>query len=341
MARQNADERIPVAVAGLGHIGLEVARAVLARPELELVGVCDINPALTGRPLFELLDLPKSAGAESTLRVEADEATVLRRAQGGVLLQLTGSTLPGSLPQIERALKAGVNVISSCEELAFPWLRHAELADALELTASKAELCVLGTGVNPGFVLDRLICTLGAATGHIQKVTAARVVDVGTRREALRRKVGAGLSPEAWDDQVDAGAVGHVGLSESAALISAGLGLDCEEFDETIDPVIAEQRLTGPALDATVERGQVAGSHQVARGFAGGREVISLSLTLAIGAKDPRDEIHLLGQPEIHLVSPGGIAGDKATAWSMVNAIPALITAEPGLLTVLDLPAGR
>jgi 4-hydroxy-tetrahydrodipicolinate reductase len=341
MAPQSSDDRVPVAVAGLGHIGREVARAVLSRPELELVGALEADPALVGKSLAELLDVPKSAGLRPDLRVEDDEAAVLKRTKGGVLLQLTGSRLPTVLDQIQRAIKAGVNVISSCEELAFPWLRHAELADALEETARKADIGVLGTGVNPGFVLDRLIATLGEATGHIQKVQAERVVDAGTRREQLQRKVGAGLTREKWDHEVDAGTIGHIGLSESAALISAGLGLDCEEFDETIDPVIAHERITGPSLDGTVEKGHVAGCHQTARGFSEGREVVSLSLTIAVGAKDPRDEIHLFGQPEIHIISPGGIAGDRATAWTLVNAIPALLSAEPGLLTVLDLPAGR
>lgn len=332
---------MPVAIAGLGSMGREVARAVLSRPELELVGALEVDPGLVGQSLADLLELPRASGLGPKLKIEDDEAAVLRRIKGGALLQLTGSRLPTVLAQIHRALKAQVHVVSSCEELAFPWLRHAELADELERLAVKANLSVLGTGVNPGFVFDRLVCTLGGATGHIQKVQAQRVVDAGTRRAQLRRKVGAGLTREKWDHDVDAGTIGHVGLSESAALISAGLGLDCEEFDETIDPVMAQERLTGPALDDTVERGHVAGCHQVARGFADGRELISLSLTIAVGAKDPRDEIHLFGQPEIHSVCPGGIAGDRATAWALVNAVPAVVTAEPGLLTVLDLPAGR
>ncbi len=338
MPKRNALDRIPVAVAGLGQIGREVARAVLARPELQLVGALETDPALTGGQLSRLLDL---ALGPADVRIESDEAAVFDLAAEGVLLQLTGSRLPAVMSQIERALKSGLNVISSCEELAFPWLRHTELAEKLEELAGRAKRSVLGTGINPGFVLDRLICTLGAAVGHIQKVHAERIVDTGTRRAALRHKLGAGLTREQWDQQVDEGTIGHVGLSESAALVSAGLGLDCEEFDETIDPVIAEVRLTGPTLEATIERGHVAGCRQVARGFSDGREVVHLALTLAVGAKDPRDEVHLFGQPEVHVISPGGIAGDRATAWTMVNSIPALVTAEPGLLTILDLPAGR
>jgi 4-hydroxy-tetrahydrodipicolinate reductase len=338
MPKRNALDRIPVAVAGLGQIGREVARAVLARPELRLVGALESDRTLVGQPLSKLLDV---ALGPDDLRIQGEEAAVLESARDGVLLQLTGSRLPDVVGQIERALKGGLNVISSCEELAFPWLRHADLGEKIEELARRAKRSVLGTGINPGFVLDRLVCTLGAAVGHIQKVHAERIVDAGTRRAALRRKLGAGLTREEWDRQVDEGTIGHVGLSESAALVSAGLGLDCDEFDETIDPVVAQVRLTGPTLEATVERDHVAGCRQVARGFSGGREVVQLALTIAVGAKDPHDEVHLFGQPEVHMISPGGIAGDRATAWTVVNSIPALVTAEPGLLTVLDLPAGR
>ena len=327
------EKTLPVAIVGLGPIGREVAKAVLDSPELELVAAIEVDPQLLGQPLTEILG--RSAG---DLRIEEESPKVLARAAGGVLLQLTGSRLPTVIGQIERAVALGLNVISSCEELAFPWLNHPELADRLERIAKKAELSILGTGVNPGFVLDRLICTLGAVSGKISRVTAERVVDAGSRREQLQRKVGAGLSREQFERGVQSGKIGHVGLVESAALVSAGLGLGCEEFEESIDPFMATRSTTGAVAIAV---GRVAGSVQVARGFAGGREVVTLSVTIAVGAPDPHDLIQIVGDPPLELRSNGGIAGDRATAWNIVNCIPALVTAEPGLVTVLDLPAGR
>jgi 2,4-diaminopentanoate dehydrogenase len=329
-SRANPGARLKVAVAGLGFMGREVAKAVLDTPELDLVAVLDIDPALHGTPLESLLERP--AG---NLRVEADEKTGLRRAEGGVLLQLTGSRLPTIMDQLERAMQAGLNVVSSCEELAFPWLRHPELADRIEALATKSEVAVLGCGVNPGFVLDRLACVLGAASGKITHVTGDRVVDISSRREQLRRRVGVGLTREQFEQGVAAGKIGHVGLTESAALISAGLGLGCDEFDEDIEPSMAKEDRPG------VSAGRVAGVRQYARGFADGREVVTLSLTLAQGVPDPHDEIHITGDPPVHFRSPGGVQGDSATAWAMVNVVPAVVTAEPGLMTVLDLPAGR
>ncbi len=325
--------RLPVVVAGLGPIGQEVVRSVLATPELELVAALDIDPQLLGRPLEELIGQPAEG-----LVVEEESAETLGRAKGGALLQLTGSRLPTVLAQLERAISLGVNVVSSCEELAFPWLAHPDTADRIERLASKADVSILGTGVNPGFVLDRLVVTLGAATGLLRRVEAERVVDASSRREQLQRKVGAGLTREQFERGVQAGKIGHIGLAESAALVSAGLGLGCDEFDEEIEPVMATRPIAGPV---PVDLGRVAGSSQRVRGFASGRELLSLRTTIAVGAPDPHDLVVIDGDPPLRVRSEGGISGDRATAWSLVNAIPAVVTAEPGLLTVLDLPAGR
>jgi hypothetical protein len=327
-------EALPVVVVGLGEIGREVARAVLDSPTLSLFAVLEIDPRLQGQPLSALLGRP--AG---DLRVAEETPKILRQASGGVLLQTTGSRLAAVVGQLERALQAGLHAISSCEELAFPWLRHPDLAEKLDRAARKASRSILGTGVNPGFVLDRLACTLGAAAGKITRVQGERVVDASTRREQLQRKIGCGLTAEQFEKGVAAGKIGHVGLVESAALISSGLGLDCDEFEESIHPVLATRAFAGAV---PVQAGRVAGIHQIARGFDSGRETVTLDLTIALGAEGPHDEIRVESDPPLVLRIPGGLAGDRSTAWNLVNAIPAVVaSSEPGLMTVLDLPAGR
>ncbi len=319
------DEVVPVAVAGIGSIGQAVAAAVLDSPGLRLVAAIDNDPKLVGRALSEVLGRP--AG---DLRVERETPETLRRARGGVLLQLTGSRLEAVADQIERAVELGLNVVTSCEEMAFPWMSDPAFADELEEAAARAQVSVLGMGVNPGFVLDRLIVTLGSVAGKVSRVTAERVVDASTRREALQRKIGVGMTREEFERAAAAEEIGHVGLAESAALVSAGLALGCDEFDETLEPV-----LSGEAAG-----GRVAGIRQEVRGFASGREAVTLSLLMTAGAPDPHDTIVIEGSPPMS-VRTTGIPGDLATVWSLVNAVPAVATAEPGLLTVLDLPSGR
>jgi 4-hydroxy-tetrahydrodipicolinate reductase len=321
-----------VAVVGLGEVGRAVARAALQHPQLQLAGAVDLAEGLAGKPLSAL-------GVEGTaLKVSRNLNEVAGRLKGGAVLLCTSSRVADVVPQVEAALKAGLAVVSTCEELAYPWLYHPEEGERLDRAAHKAGACVLGTGVNPGFVLDRLLATAGAACGSVQHAFAERIVDASTRRVALQRKVGAGLTPEAFDKLAEAEAIGHVGLPESCALAALGLGLDLDEVEEELSPVIAEEDAAGPV---PVKAGQVAGIFQRARGFAEGREVVCLELTIAIGAGPSVDRIRLDADPPLELELKGGLPGDIATAWAVVNAVPSVVRAEPGLLTVLDLPAGR
>jgi len=324
---------IPVVLMGLGEIGQAIARAAVVRPDLRIVAAVDPDPSRAGRLLPALLG------------VAAPEVTVARRladvaatATGGVVLHATQSRFEAVLPDIEEAVRAGLHVVSTCEELAWPWLEHDEAAGALDRLCHEKNVAVLGTGVNPGFVLDRLAATLAQVAGEVRHVRGVRVVDVSSRRAALQRKVGAGLSEEEFHAAAERGEIGHVGLAESAAMVAeACIGVDEYEVDEEILPLLAEEDADEPVR---LRQGQVAGIHHQVRVFVEGREVVKLELTIAVGAPEPRDELVLDADPPIRLVIPGGVPGDAATANAVVNAVPALIELR-GLVSVLDLPAGR
>ncbi|NOJ93217.1 dihydrodipicolinate reductase [Corallococcus coralloides] len=328
------DGPVPVVVMGLGFIGQEIARAALSSPEVELMGAVDPQPSLVGRPLGDVLGL---AGPRFKVADSLEKA--VGRRKGVVVLHATSSRLAQVMDQLLEALKLGLPVASTCEELAFPHLKYPELAEKLERAALKAGVAIVGTGVNPGFVLDRLVATAGQVCGPVRKVTASRVVDARTRREALQRKVGAGLTEEEFFDLVDREELGHVGLVESAALAAVGLGLDCDDFEEEVTPVFAEEEITGGAF--VVKKGRVAGMFQSVVGLEEGQERVRLELTIAVGADNPRDRIEIDADPKLVLEIPGGVAGDRATANALVNAAPRLTAAEAGLLTVLELPSGR
>ncbi len=329
----NGSGSIPVAIMGLGAIGRQIARAALSSSELSLVAAIDSAPSLRGLPLSELVP-----GAPDKLRIESDPARALKALRGGVLLHATGSRFSQVYPELEQAARAGVHVVSTCEELAFPWATDAEKADQLDQLAAKSGASILGTGVNPGFVLDRLVAVAGAVCGKVKKVRAQRTVDASSRREALRRKIGVGLSEAEFDRKLEAGELGHVGLLESACLCAEGLGLLWDETDEEARAVLADEKLAGPVK---LEPGQVAGIYQRVRLFLEEREVVDLELTIAAGIDDPGDRIELDAEPKVALEVKGGYPGEESTAWAVVNAAPRVAAAEPGLLTVLELPAGR
>ncbi len=318
---------------GLGVIGQEIAKAALASDEVELLGAVDTSPQLLGRPLSEVI-----GQAAGTLRVQGSLSAAVARRKGVVLLHATGSRLPQVKDQLLEAMSHGLHVVSTCEELAFPWFNHAEIAETLEAAAQRAGVSIVGTGVNPGFVLDRLVATIGQVCGAVHHAKVSRTVDARTRREALQRKVGAGLNEEEFFKLVDQGRIGHVGLVESAALAALGLGLDCDDYEEELTPVFAEEDVSGAFL---VKKGQVAGMHQVAVALEDGQERVRLELTIALGADDPGDVIELDADPKLKVVIPGGVPGDKATANLVVNAAPRMTASQAGLLTVLELPAGR
>jgi hypothetical protein len=333
MAKGSSDP-VPVVVMGLGLIGQEIARVALQSEELEVIGAVDKSPALVGRTLTEVLKVP--AG---TFKVQSTLAQAVGRRKGVVLLHATGSKLPQVVDQVLEALSLGLHVVSTCEELAFPWFNHPELAAKLERAALRAQTSVVGTGVNPGFVMDRLVATLGQACGPVRHVKVTRTVDAATRRVALQRKVGAGLTEDQFFQLVDHEGLGHVGLVESAALCALGLGIDCDDFEEELVPVFAEEDLTHGAFP--LKKGQVAGMHQIAVGLAGEQERVRLELTIAVGADEPGDIIEIDADPPLRVLIPAGVAGDRATANLVVNAAPRVSSAQPGLLTVLELPAGR
>jgi hypothetical protein len=325
---------VPVVVMGLGVIGQEIARAAQLSPEVELVGAMDSNPQLVGRALSDILGV---AGVRGKV-VGSLEAAVGRR-KGVVLLHATGSRLAQVMEQLLEAVRMGLHVVSTCEELAFPFLKYPELAERLDDAAQAAKVTVLGTGINPGLAMDRLVACAGQACGPVRHATVTRVVDARTRREALQRKVGAGLTEDEFFALVDKDQLGHVGLVESAALCALGLGMDCDDFEEEIVPVFAEEDITGGAFP--VKQGRVAGIFQSAVGLEEGQERVRLELTIAMGADNPVDRIEIEAEPRIVMEIRGGVSGDRAVAHTLVNAAPRVTAAEAGLLTVLELPAGR
>jgi hypothetical protein len=319
---------------GLGPIGQRTVLAALRRPGLCVVGAVDPAPALAGRDLGEVLGLGRPIG----LRVAPDLATALRDSRPQVALHTTVSALDAAARQIAPLLAAGIDVVSSTEELAYPWVSRPASARRLDRLARRGGATVHGTGVNPGFAMDVLPLVLSHAATRVDAIRVRRIVNVATRREALRRKVGAGRTAREFRALAREGRIGHVGLVDSMQMLAAGIGWTLERLVHRLEPVRAARRFAGPP---EVRRGGVAGQRELLRGFVDGRERLRFELVIAMGAREPVDEVVLRGAPPLTLRVPGGIAGDDATVAALLNAIPRVLAAEPGLRTALDLPLPR
>ncbi len=327
----NGKKKIKVIFYGIGAIGCEVARFGLSRPWLEVVGAIDSDPAKIGCDLGTVLGLEKKLGIE----VSGAPAALFKSVQADIVVLTTGSFLPAIYDQVEAAVQAGLNVVTSAEELAFPTLQSAELAQGLDRLAKEKCVTIKGTGINPGFVMDSLIVFLASASADVRHVSAKRVVDCSRRRKQLQMKVGAGLSVEQFNAGLGKSIFGHLGLMESAALVADAIGMIPDRITQSLEPVIAEEALQSEHVE--VKRGDVAGMRQVARCLSKGKESVNLEVLFYLNAPQPRDHIFIKGMTDIDVTIDQGIAGDQATVAILINAIAPTLEAKPGLLV----PTGK
>jgi 2,4-diaminopentanoate dehydrogenase len=317
---------------GLGPIGASIARLMRTKGQIEIVGAVDKDPAKAGRDLGEFLG---ASDAPWGVKISADASSVFAKP-ADLVVHSTSSYLPDVMDQLLECIAAGCCVVSTCEELAYPFRKHPELSKKLDEAAIEEGVAIIGTGVNPGFVMDKLPLTLSAVAQKIETVRVTRIVDASKRRLPLQRKIGAGMTPDEFKQQVAAGVIKHHGLPESIAMVADGMGISLDEITEVIEPMIADETVKTEFLE--VAPGQVTGVHQIGRGTSGGAEKIFMELKMYVGAKNPADTVELKGEPNLTLTIPGGTHGDVATAAVAVNAIPTILAANAGLRTSRDLP---
>ncbi len=307
-------------------------RLLREKQAIEVIGAIDTDPAKAGRDLGEVVGAPDAPWGV----LVAAKASAMLGKSADVVVHSTSSSLPAVMDQLMECLAAESCVVSTCEELAYPFRKYPELSARLDEEAKTWGVALAGTGVNPGFVMDKLAITLSSVSQRIEHVRCVRVVDAGKRRLPLQKKIGAGMTVEEFRMQVDAGTIKHHGLPESIAMVADALGFAVDEITETIEPMIARALVKTEYLE--VAAGQAAGVHQIARGFVGGEEKIHMELQMYVGAPDPHDTIELTGTPGLKLTIPGGTHGDLATAAVVVNTIPSILAAPAGLRTSRDLP---
>lgn len=326
-------ERIRTIHYGIGAIGADVVRLCLAKPDIEIVGAIDSHPAKAGLDLGEASGVGRKLGI--TVAYEAEP--LLRDVYADVVVHSTGSSLTSVYPQLSSVIASEKSVISTCEELAFPWVRYPDISRKLDRRARETGVRVLGAGVNPGFVMDFLPLVLATACQQVKSVQVERVVDVNARRMQLQRKVGIGLSVEGFKRGASDGNIGHVGLRESLMMIADSLNWRLDDVQESIEPVIADERQTTEYF--AVDAGYVRGLRQSVHALTSGQEAIRLDLEMSLGAADPRDVIRIDGTPPVEVRIPGTLQGDQATAAIVTNCVPALARSRAiGLMSMRDMP---
>jgi 4-hydroxy-tetrahydrodipicolinate reductase len=320
-----------VMIMGLGPIGAGVARQLLARKNFKVVSAVDIDPAKAGRDLGEAVGLGKKSG----LVVVADPVAAIRKTRPQVAVLCTGSALKKVWPQIEAVLRLKVPIVSTTEELAYPWFSNRALARKIDAAARKAKVAVVGTGVNPGFAMDALPIALTAICERVDGVRVDRIQDARIRRLPFQQKIGSGLTRAEFAERAEALTVRHVGLTESVSMIADALGWKLDRITDEVQPKIAEAPVESQFLK--VEAGRVCGIVQDGVGSVKGKPVITLHMEAYLGAPETYDRVQIEGSPRLDLKAAGGYHGDVATVSITVNTIPKVLTASPGLHTMRTL----
>ena len=317
---------------GLGPIGAGVVRQVASRKGFKVVGAVDVDPAKAGRDLGEVA----SIGRSLKVKVSDDARKTIKSTKPDVVILCTSSSMKGVLPQIEAILKLKVPIVSTTEELSYPTRGNMRYARVVHQMAKKAGVAVLGTGVNPGFVMDALPIMLTGVCERVDAIRVDRIQDARIRRLPFQQKIGAGLTREQFQKKVDQGTVRHVGLAESVSMIADALGWKLERITDEIQPKIATETVASEFL--AVDAGFVCGIIQDGIGFRNGEAVITRHMEAYLGAPESYDSVLVEGSPRLHSKIAGGVHGDVATASITVNSIPKVIAAPPGLRTMRDMP---
>ena len=320
-----------VLIMGLGPIGAGVARQLLARRSFKVVAAVDIDPAKAGRDLGEVLGAERPTG----VKVSADVASAIRKAKPQAAVLCTSSSLRKVWPQLEAVLKLRVPIVSTTEELSYPWFSNRPLARRIDAAAKKAKVAVVGTGVNPGFAMDALPIALTAICERVDAVRIERIQDARIRRLPFQQKIGSGLTPEQFAEKVKDLSVRHVGLTESVAMIADALGFRLDRITDEIQPKIARAPVESRFLK--VPAGRVCGLVQDGIGYVDGEPRIALHMEAYLGAPETYDRVVVEGSPRLDVRADGGYHGDMATASITVNSIPNLLRATPGLHTMRSL----
>jgi len=262
MEEQSMSQKIRVIQYGLGPIGSAVARHVAERAGLELVGGVDVDPAKVGRDVGQVIGLGRPLGFPVVEKL----AQALARTEAEAVIHTTSSYFDLFKAQIIEILEAGLDVVSTAEELSFPWLAHPQEAAEIDAVARRVGKSVLGTGVNPGFIMDTLPLFLTGICQRVDRVEVTRVINASTRRGPFQAKIGSGLTVQEFQARMATGRMGHVGLPESVGMFFHTLGKRLTRYESSVEPVVASRPVQTDYF--TVQPGQVMGLKQVARGYS-------------------------------------------------------------------------
>ena len=313
-----------IIIIGLGPLGQKTVRYASQRTSIEIAGAVDIDPGKIGKDIGALCHI-KSLG----IPVSKNLKTALKGKKADVAVLTTVSSVKKLESQVAEVARHKLDIVSTCEELSFPFKTAGTVAKRIDALCKRHMVTCLGTGVNPGFLMDFLPSAMTAVNQDVKKITVKRFQDANVRRTPFQQKIGAGLTRKEFKKKEAEGTLRHVGLPESLGMIAHAMGWKLTKSTESLKPVIADKRITSGY--AAIQKGMACGVEQIGRGYIGNREVIKLHFRAAVGEPRSFDRIEIKGEPNIVSEINGGVNGDVATCAIVLNSVRSAMDAAPGL----------
>lgn len=314
---------------GLGPLGQQIAKYIASKNEIVTVAAVDTNPYLEGKDFGVLI----GEGATGVLVDHSVHAAIQKlRQKPDAAIITTVSSIRKLESQIEEMAKQGIPIVSTCEKLSYPWEENPESSKKIDEICKKHKVACLGTGVNPGFLMDYLPSVMSSVCKEIESITVERFQDATPRRIPFQKKIGAGLDLQAFKAKVETGTLRHVGLKESVYFLAGSLGFQLDEVIEELNPVIADKHINNGVME--IKEGDALGVEQISHGYINGESKIKMHFKAAIGEPRSFDRITIKGVPSFTSEIDMGVNGDIATCAITINSVKSILKASPGLHTM-------
>lgn len=330
-----------VIVWGLGSMGSGMVKLILRKPsKLKLVAGIDIKKPKGNADVGEMIGL-----GNINVPYYTDPSLVIKEKAADIVLLNINSFTKAVFKEIKMIAEAKISCITIAEEMSYPWAQEAELAKQLDEIAKKNDVTILGTGINPGFVLDTLIVSLTGVCLDVERIEASRINDLSPFGKTVMETQGVGTTVEQFNEGLKSGKiVGHVGFPESISMIFEAMGWELGRIEQSREPIISTTYRETPVVK--VEPGMVAGCRHIGVGYdKHGTEKVRLihpqQIHPEIEAIETGDYIKIYGDPFVSMSIKPEIPGGKGTISMAVNMIPIVKDAPAGLVTMIDLPVPR
>ena len=333
-------ENVKVIIWGLGAMGGGMADMLLKKKGVEIVGAVG-RGAKIGKSMYDYIKTEKGSRKDVIIGSYED---VIKEKAADVVLICTDSFTKGVFDKIKYCLEKKINVISSAEQMAYPKAAEPELAKQLDEIAKANGVTVLGTGINPGLIMDLLVIAFTGACEEVEHIVARRVNSLSPFGPAVMEEQGIGITVDEFKEGVRTGKLaGHVGFAESIGMIADAIGWKLSDFKQSMEPIVTEVDRKSPYGFA--KAGDVAGCAMKGYGYVDGELKIEMDhpqqIEPHLGGVETGDYIIIKGTPNVNMANKPEIPGGIGTIAMCVNMIPHVINSRPGLKTMIDLPVPR